>query len=128
MLIKGYDDFLVRFAGWCNPVPGDRIIGFISRGRGICVHRADCPNMRNEDPVRLVEAEGANDSPSLIANVTATIANMQLNITSFNARVDKRGKAILNVTVQIPKVESIDELTKKLLANKQITDVFRSTT
>lgn len=143
VLIKGYDDFLVRFAGCCNPVPGDRIIGFISRGRGICVHRADCPNMRNEDPVRLVEAEWvgsgsqiftvslqieANDSPSLIANVTATIANMQLNITAFNARVDKRGKAILNVTVQIPKVESIDELTKKLLADKQITDVFRSTT
>ena len=57
VIIKGFDDLLVRFAGCCNPVPGDTITGFISRGRGISIHRSDCPNLRNVEKERLIEAQ-----------------------------------------------------------------------
>ena len=81
VIIKGFDDLLVRFAGCCNPVPGDTITGFISRGRGISIHRSDCPNLRNVEKERLIEAQWtenkeqstapatilAHDSPGLIA-------------------------------------------------------------
>ena len=62
--IKGMSGLLVRFAGCCNPVPGDDIVGFVSRGRGVTVHRRDCPNMKNEDPGRLLEAEWVGDQGS----------------------------------------------------------------
>ena len=67
--IKGMSGLLVRFAGCCNPVPGDDIVGFVSRGRGVTVHRRDCPNMKNEDPGRLLEAEWVGDQGSYSVSV-----------------------------------------------------------
>ncbi|MBQ2712800.1 MAG: bifunctional (p)ppGpp synthetase/guanosine-3',5'-bis(diphosphate) 3'-pyrophosphohydrolase [Clostridia bacterium] len=140
VLIKGYDDFLYRLAGCCNPVPGDSIVGFISRGRGICIHRADCSNLRNEDPARLVDAEWAGvekgvfsvslrilseDSPQLIMNITTVIANMQLSMTSLNARLDKKGRVVIDVTVQIKDISDKDKLVARLLELKPVSEVYR---
>ncbi len=143
VIIKGFDDLLVRFAGCCNPVPGDVIKGFISRGRGISVHRSDCPNLKNAELERLVDAQWAgvpssvfsislqvvaDDTPTLMLNISSIIANMKLNMTAVNARLDKKGRAIVNMTVQISDPSDKDTLVKKLLDYGPIHEVFRTTT
>ena len=92
VVIKGMDDLLVRFAKCCSPVPGDDIVGYISRGRGVCVHRADCPSVKSMEKERIVEAswvqsEGATatfvatieiiaeDKGDIFADITKTIVN-----------------------------------------------------
>lgn len=142
VVIKGFDDLLVRFAGCCNPVPGDVITGFISRGRGVSVHRSDCPNLRNTEKERLIEAQWvenkeykysaglqilANDSSGLIATIGNIVSEMKLNITGINARIDKSNKAIINVTVTLNNILEMDMLIKKLKNNQLIIDVFRTT-
>ena len=84
VIVKGMEGLLVRFAGCCNPVPGDEIVGFVSRGRGVCIHRADCPNMRNEDPERLLEAKwsGKEGSYTTSIKITATENTPLLSIVS----------------------------------------------
>jgi len=145
VIIKGYgdSDLLTRFAGCCNPVPGDRIIGFISRGRGIAVHRSDCPNLKNAERERLIDAEWieqaeskysaglqilANDNSGLLASISNIISEMKINITNINARLDKNSKAIINITVQLNNLLELDMLIKKLKTNSMILDVFRTAT
>ena len=67
--VKGIDSILVRFAKCCSPVPGDAIIGFITRGRGITIHRSDCPNIKNEDPTaeRFIDVEWNRDEETSAA-------------------------------------------------------------
>ncbi len=141
--VKGNSGFLVKFAGCCNPVPGDNIIGFISRGRGITIHRADCPNVKGMEPERLIEAswnaETANqsfvvsiqinsvDSTGLLNDITSTINTMALKMTAFNARVDKSNMAIINLSVQLKQLEELDILKKKLGSIKGVKEVFRTT-
>lgn len=141
VLINGVGDILSKFAGCCNPVPGDKIVGFISRGRGVSVHRSDCPNLINSEESRKVEAEWAKSVPSLfnmsiqiiaddveglISNITGILAALKLNITSLNARLDKKDRAIIKLSVQVAKIESYDILVKKLLEYKPIKEVFRT--
>ena len=142
VIIKGFDDLLIRFAGCCNPVPGDSIIGFISRGRGISIHRSDCPNLKNADKERLIDAQWAdskeqkysaglqilaNDCSGLLALIGNIVSEMKLNITNMNARLDKNNKAIINITVILNNVLELDMLIKKLKNNQMIIDVFRTT-
>ena len=142
VLINGIDDLLIKIAGCCNPLPGDKIMGFISRGRGVSVHRANCPNFINSEDSRKITAEWAQsplslfnmsirivaeDTESLISNITGILASLKLNITSFNARIDKKRKAVIDLSVQIPKIESYDILVKKLLEYKSIKEVYRTT-
>jgi guanosine-3',5'-bis(diphosphate) 3'-pyrophosphohydrolase len=141
VIIKGFDDLLVRFAGCCNPVPGDIIIGFISRGRGISVHRNDCPNLRNADKERLIDAQWSSskenkytaglqilayDSSGLLATIGSIVSEMKLNITGINARVDKNNKAIINVTVSLNNILELDMLINKLKSNQLVIDVYRT--
>ena len=77
VIIKGVDDLLVRFSRCCSPVPGDEIVGYISRGRGVCVHRADCPSIKNMEPERLVKAEWANMSDKTTFPVTVEIIGQE---------------------------------------------------
>jgi GTP pyrophosphokinase len=143
VIIKGFDDLLVRFAGCCSPVPGDIITGFISRGRGICIHRSDCPNLKNAEKERLIDAHWAevkeykysaglqilaNDNSGLIASVGNAVSELKINITGMSARVDKNNKAIINVTVTLNNTMELDMLMKKLKGNPMILDVFRTTT
>lgn len=142
VLIKGFDDLLVRFAGCCNPVPGDVITGFISRGRGVSIHRSDCPNLRNADKERLIDSQWssnkehkysaglqilAHDSSGLLALIGNVVSEMKLNITGINARIDKNNKAIINVTVVLNNLLELDMLINKLKSNQLIIDVFRTT-
>lgn len=142
VIIKGMGGLLVRFAGCCSPVPGDEIVGFVSRGRGVVVHRKNCPNIKNENPERIQPAEWANaDKGSFNANLTiraqdqgvilsvvsGIAGEMRLSIVSVNGRLDKNKDAIVDVTIRISDRRDVEELIKKIKADSRIYDVFRNT-
>ncbi len=141
--IKGMDGLLVRFAGCCNPVPGDEIVGFVSRGRGVTIHRKDCPNLKNEESERLLDAEwtgsvgsftvsvrviGGENTPILVF-VSNACTSLGLTITSVNGRLDpKTRQSIVDFTIKLNKKEHIDLLFAKIRQNPEIDDVYRLVT
>lgn len=139
--VKGMDGLLVRFAHCCNPVPGDAIVGFVSRGRGVIVHRKDCPNLKDYEPERIQPAvwtgeveDGffasikilATDDAGLTAFVTSEISAMRLYMTQINGRIGKDGKAVFEIMVKLNKLSDLDLLIKRLKRDKRIIDVFRT--
>ncbi|MBP5308793.1 MAG: bifunctional (p)ppGpp synthetase/guanosine-3',5'-bis(diphosphate) 3'-pyrophosphohydrolase, partial [Clostridia bacterium] len=144
VIIKGIEGLLVRFAGCCNPVPGDKIVGFVSRGRGVTVHRKDCPNMKNEDANRILEAQWsgklgtdyivsieihASETAPVLQIVAGICAQLNLFITSVNGRIDGKLRiAVVNMTVKLNTAGDLDTLLKKIAAEKQIIEVFRTVT
>ena len=140
--VKGMSGLLVRFAHCCNPVPGDDIIGFVSRGRGVIVHRTDCTNLKEVDMNRLQPAQwtGTTDSDfiagikivadnydGLTASVTSELAAMHLSITAINGRVNKEGQAEIELRIKLNKRSDIDLLINRLRRDKHVIDVFRTT-
>ncbi|HPG92580.1 MAG TPA: bifunctional (p)ppGpp synthetase/guanosine-3',5'-bis(diphosphate) 3'-pyrophosphohydrolase [Clostridia bacterium] len=144
VIIKGAEDILVRFSGCCSPVPGDEIIGYVSRGRGVSVHRKDCPAVKTFEKERLVEAEWAKvtteatfsatlqiiseDKGGVFADITRVIANENLPLLSINARKDpKTRNAVATVTVDIENNEQVALLVAKLNNLPNTIKVFRTT-
>ncbi len=141
--IKGLGGLMVRFAGCCNPMPGDEIIGFVSRGRGVTVHRKDCPNMKNEDKARFLEAEwtgdqgtftaslrviGGENTPVLVIMSNACVG-LGITITSVNGRIDaKTHRSVADFTIKLNKKEALDYLFAKLNQESEIIDVYRTLT
>ncbi|HBF86421.1 MAG TPA: (p)ppGpp synthetase [Clostridiales bacterium] len=139
--IKGMSGLLVRFAGCCNPVPGDDIVGYVSRGRGVTVHRRDCPNMKNEDKDRLLDADwtgsegsysvavrviGTEDAPVLVCVSNACTA-LGLAIISVNGRLDSKNRqSIVDFTIKLNKKEDLDLLFAKVRQNTGIIDLYRT--
>ena len=144
-MIAGEGGLLVNFAGCCSPVRGDAIVGYTSRGRGVVVHRADCPNVKGVDKERLLAAEWdiaigdtqrynahivirAMDQVSAISVLSNVTSEMKLPITGLNGHNDKAsGDAILEVTVSLADVSAVDTLFKKLLSDKRVYEVRRAT-
>ncbi len=143
--VKGMAGILVRFAGCCNPVPGDEIVGFISRGHGVTVHRKDCPNLKQAENDRLIEVTWSgrsdetsynagikvigSDQVSVLTVVAAAVAQLKLHIVSTNGRTDNRTKqAIVEFNIKLNGKDELDNLIKKLKQESIITDVFRTTT
>lgn len=140
--IKGMTGLLVSFAGCCSPVPGDDIVGFVTRGRGIVVHRRDCPNMKGADEARLQPAEWiaeegdvhfkaaivvtAEDQGEALSAISASVAEMKLSITSINGRYDKNNAAIVEVSVSLTNRQDVDTLIKKIKSRPKIFDVRRT--
>lgn len=143
VIIKGYDDLLIRFSKCCSPVPGDKIVGYISRGRGITIHLADCPTVKQLETERLVEAEwsqesaGASFAASLqvlcedkgvvFADLTKIITNQDLPILSFSARKDKNHNIVAVFSVEIKDHRQLNQLIEKIRAYPNTLDVFRTT-
>lgn len=141
VIIKGVEGLLVRFSRCCSPVPGDEIVGYISRGRGVCVHRADCPAVKNMEKERLIKAEWANtseqatfaasieiiseDKGDIFAEITRAIANEGLPMTVINARKDKKGNAVANVTVEISNHDQANQLITKLKSIPAVINAYR---
>ncbi|MFS8500588.1 MAG: bifunctional (p)ppGpp synthetase/guanosine-3',5'-bis(diphosphate) 3'-pyrophosphohydrolase [Caldicoprobacter sp.] len=141
--VKGVDNILVRLARCCNPVPGDEIIGFITRGRGVSVHRADCVNVINivpEERHRLVEVEWsgedrasynaeiqiiARDRHSLLADITSTLANMDIALTAVNARTNRVRQALINLSLEIKNTQQLEKVMRQLKKVPDILDVHR---
>lgn len=143
VIVKGMNGLLVRFAGCCNPVPGDDIIGFISRGHGVTVHRRNCTNLKNVEEDRLIEVAWENqtstafnaeikvigDSQSdILFAVAAATAELQLEIVSTNGRTDaKANRVIVDFTIRLKDKAALDRLIGKLKQDKRVEDVFRAT-
>lgn len=141
--VKGVSDVLVRFAKCCTPVPGDPIIGYITKGRGVSVHRTDCTNVNNlikEDSSRIIEVKWgksknesymaeveikAEDRQALLADVVEVISYMEIAIESVNAKTSK-GSAYLNLKLKIQDVEHLALLMKKLRRLPGIIDIYRT--
>ena len=141
VLINGNANFTVRMAQCCTPVPGDEIVGYISRGRGVSVHRKDCPNVKAMEPERLIEAAWdtggdesfnatlyitAENSGGMLASITAYIAAAKMQITGANIKVDQKEHiADMTIGVMIKNAEDLEDLVKKIKSIHGVIDVRR---
>ena len=144
VLVNGQAGMLLRFAGCCSPVPGDEIVGYTSRGRGVVIHRTDCPNMKGVEAGRLLPASWqiaagakarfnanisirAADQGGALSVLSQVVSDMKLSITAVNGRIDKNRDAILEASVSLSDISEVDLLIKKMKADKRIYDVHRIT-
>lgn len=141
-LSDGVDGVLMRFAKCCNPVPGDPVIGYISRGMGITVHRVDCPNVANMEPERLISVHWdgqeekpydaavfiiAENQPGVLAQVAAELARQEININEIACKSLVDGRTELRLTIQVRNASQLYgsiELIRKL---PHILEVVRDT-
>ncbi len=142
--IAGVDDVLVRLSKCCSPVPGDPIMGFVTIGRGVSVHRADCPNTAymNAAPERILEAQWldqsaithavdieieAADRAGLLQDVLGVAAELKTQISSVNARVKRDKSALISITAQISDLDHLHTLLRKFGNIKDVRNVWRVT-
>ena len=141
VLINGEPDMLCHIAKCCNPVPGDNIIGYVSNGRGVTVHRKECPNIKYVDQKKLIDASWggktdntfvvslqilANNKQNLIVDVSTVISELKLSLNSINGRVDKDDMATLIIGVNVSDIGEIDVLMRKLQQLGPVRKVYRS--
>ena len=127
--VKGIDNLLVRFARCCNPVPGDDIIGYITRGRGVSVHRSDCPNIPTsadgEEAARVIEVEWeenieanysvdieitGHDRNGLLNEVLQAVSESKTNISAVTGRSDKNKMALVHMTILIRNTDHLQSV------------------
>jgi GTP diphosphokinase / guanosine-3',5'-bis(diphosphate) 3'-diphosphatase len=142
--IAGVDDVLVRLSKCCSPVPGDPIIGYVTIGRGVSVHRADCPNVAymNATPERMLQAQWitnadlthaveieveADDRSQLLQDIMAVFAELKTQVSSVTARVRRDGLAVTSLTIQIRDLDHLHKIITKLEALKNVRRVYRVT-
>ncbi|MBQ8591878.1 MAG: bifunctional (p)ppGpp synthetase/guanosine-3',5'-bis(diphosphate) 3'-pyrophosphohydrolase [Lachnospiraceae bacterium] len=147
--VKGIHDVAVRFSKCCSPVPGDEIVGFVTRGRGVTIHRTDCVNvlhMPELDRVRLIDAEWdsheevysgekyfaeiqiyANNRNGLLADISKTLTEKNIDILSMNTRTNKQGLATMSTSFEIGSREELTKIIDKLKAIESVIDVERTT-
>ena len=140
--VKGVDNVLVRFAKCCNPVPGDPVIGYITKGRGVSVHRGDCVNLTDEfvEANRLIEVSWigehkasynaeiqivARDRQALLADLTNAIADIKINVTAINARTAKNKMVVVNMNMEIHDTKQLEKVMKFLSRLPDVADVYR---
>ncbi|MCR5216531.1 MAG: bifunctional (p)ppGpp synthetase/guanosine-3',5'-bis(diphosphate) 3'-pyrophosphohydrolase [Lachnospiraceae bacterium] len=147
IVVKGTDDVAVRFSRCCRPVPGDEIVGYVTRGRGITIHRTDCVNMINLPELernRLIEAEWepealagqekfevqiniyANNRIGIIVDLSKILTERGIAITEMNSRINKQGKATINLAFTIKSKEELVSLAEKLRNVEGVLDIERA--
>ena len=148
IVVKGIDDVAVRFSKCCNPVPGDEIVGFVTRGRGVTIHRTDCVNMLHlaeSERERLIDAEwqgGAqtragekytteikiygNNRTGLLVDISKILTEKNIDVTSMNVRVSKQGTATITMSFDISSVEELNKIIDKLRQVESVLDIERS--
>jgi GTP pyrophosphokinase len=138
--VKGVEDLLVRFAKCCNPVPGDSVVGFITRGRGISVHSQKCTKIFESDPNRLVDIEWdlsrkskrkvkvkvvSEDRSGLLADMSSAIKETNANINTAHIGTTKDQKAMCLFSISIEDVNQLREIISKLQAIQGVISVER---
>ena len=141
--VKGLNNIMVRFARCCNPVPGDDIAGYITKGRGVSVHRKDCSNFKaivEKQEEKVVDVSWgtekgaayvaelevkAEDRMCLLSDVMLVITDSNFSLLSLNAKSGKNGVANINIQVKIDNIEQLKELMKKIRRLQGILDVYR---
>ncbi len=144
VIIKGIDNVKIRFSKCCNPVPGDAIVGYITRGRGVSVHRADCTNIHDlsdSEEQRFIDVQWdyrekatfiselqikALDRPRLLQDITSLYVDAKLNAVSLNLRINKEKIAILDIGFEINETKQIEDLIKKTKRLDGVLEVFRT--
>lgn len=149
VIVDGETGCMVKFSKCCNPLPGDKIIGFVTKGYGISIHKHDCPNViegkkRPEDAQRWVEAHWesravanvgnvyealiqifAYDRISMIADITTALADMKVSILQINSQMRSENRAILNLKVSCKNIEHLKSIVSRLKQLPDIEDVTR---
>ena len=148
IVVKGIHDVAVRFSKCCNPIPGDEIVGFVTRGRGITIHRTDCVNVLNmseTDRARLIEAEWqqpdtkekekymaeiqvyANNRTGLLVDLSKIFTERKIDLRSINSRTSKQEKATISMSFEIGSKEELRSLIEKIRQVESVIDVERTT-
>lgn len=146
--VKGIHDVAVRFSKCCNPVPGDEIVGFVTRGRGVSIHRTDCVNVINMsefDRGRLIDAEWegsgtignelymaeiniyGNNRMGMLVDITKIFTEHKVDISSINSKVNKQGIATISVAFKVDSKDSLSKLVDKIRSVEGIIDIERTT-
>ena len=139
----------VKFAGCCTPIPGDDIVGYITRGYGISVHRRDCVNVKNSNPddrdrwvkvswdENYIKVKGrystalqivTNDRMGVMNDVLQTLANNHINIRDFNGKTLSEGYGVINIVIDVTGLAQLDALTKRLRSLRGVINIVRQTT
>lgn len=148
VIVDGIDDCVVKFAQCCNPLPGDEIVGFITRGHGISVHKCDCQNYQNQKDIPELDARWVSvkwaevkdnrgyfkttldiiavDRIGLLADVCSALAMINIYIHESTSRELKNGNAILSVTVSVAGMEQLNSVINKIMKIKNVISVERS--
>jgi len=145
IVVKGIHDLAVRYAKCCSPVPGDEIVGFVTRGRGITIHRTDCINMMNlpeDEKARLIEAEWQKDITGetyateleiyttnrmgLLVDISKVLSDSGIDIKALTSRVGKNEKATITVSFDIHNKEELQTLVSKIHKIKGVVDIVRA--
>lgn len=148
IIVEGLSDLAVRFSKCCSPVPGDEIVGFVTRGRGVSIHRTDCVNIINlphDEWNRLIEAEWSPEAKEndefypveiviycynrsgVLLDISRIFTENKIDVKSMNVRTTKQEKAIISVGFETKGVEQLDTLVRKLKSVESVTDIERST-
>ena len=148
IVVRGIHDVAVRFSKCCSPIPGDEIVGFVTRGRGITIHRTDCVNiinMSDPDRTRLIEAEWqksadreqekytaelhvfANNRTGLLVDLSRIFTERKIDLRSMNCRANKQEKATISMTFNVESKEELQSLIEKIRQVESVLDVERTT-
>lgn len=149
IVVKGIHDVAVRFSKCCSPVPGDEIVGFVTRGRGVSIHRTDCINVMNLpeiDRSRLIDAEWqqdgsdasnekyyaeisiyANNRNGLLADISRVLTEKDIDILALNTRTSKQGTATMSVSFEIRSREELNRIIDKIRTVDSVIDIERTT-
>lgn len=149
IVVKGIDDIAARCSRCCNPVPGDEIVGFVTRGRGVSIHRTDCINILNLpelDRVRLIDAEWAetddksdsalftaeikiytNNRVGVLLDITKIFTENKIDISAINVRTSKSGTATIDASFEIKSKDQLNVIVKKIRTVESVLDVERTT-
>ena len=149
IVVRGLDDVAVRFSKCCNPVPGDEIIGFVTRGRGVSIHRTDCINIINiseSDRARLLDAEWltspdeetgklykaeiniyVEDRVGVLVEVAKVLTENEINVTAMSSRTGKNNTATINVGFDVHSVTQLNKVIDKLRNLECVYDIERTT-
>ncbi len=143
VIVKGESGMLVRFARCCNPLPGDPIIGYVTRGRGVSVHRADCPTLKDDgiEPARLIEVDWENAAPDttyetelkvisydrtgLLAELSVTFAANEIPVTAMSAHASKNGTYIFHITISIKSTQQLNKIVREINKIPDVIEVTR---
>jgi guanosine-3',5'-bis(diphosphate) 3'-pyrophosphohydrolase len=142
--IKDLDDLLMRLANCCQPIPGDPIMGYITRGKGVTIHRADCPYLASTETFRHIPAEwdgagGGNklypvkiqvvtvDKPGLLADITSALKTADVNVTKASVETTAENKGVAQFTIQVADQQHLEKVFGALKRLKEVISVRRMT-
>ena len=148
IVVKGLHDLAVRYSKCCSPVPGDEIVGFVTRGRGVSIHRTDCVNIINlsaEERARLIDAEWqegeventnerfpaeikiyVNNRTGVLVDVSKILTEMKIDLTGVNSRINKQGKATITMSFDVHSKEELNSIIAKIRQVESVIDIERN--